>query len=48
MKSGLEYLIEMGIEPSVMLFSLQTPPQEIYVLLEQELEDTKMATDLID
>ena len=44
----LEYLIEMGIEPSVMLFSLQTPPQEIYVLLEQELEDTKMATDLID
>lgn len=44
----MEYLIEMGIEPGVMLHSLQTPPRRIYVLNKEELENSKMATNVID
>jgi len=40
----MEYLIEMGIEPELMIYSLNTPPDEIYVLVKQELIDTKLAT----
>lgn len=44
----LEYLIEMGIDPSLMLFSLQTPPDQIYALVEDELTQTRIATDVIE
>lgn len=32
------YLIEMGIDPAVMQFALTTPPDEIYILLPDQLE----------
>ncbi|QIE41369.1 hypothetical protein G5B39_05000 [Rhodobacteraceae bacterium SC52] len=32
------YLIEMGIDPAVMQFALTTPPDEIYILLPEQLE----------
>jgi len=44
----LEYLLEMGIEPAVLVYALKTPPDEIYVLVESELLDTKMATKLLN
>lgn len=44
----MEYLIEMGIDPSVMVYSLKTPPEQIYVLVEEELLDTRMATEVVD
>lgn len=44
----MEYLISMGVEPSLMLFSLNTPPDEIYVLVENELTDSNLATEIID
>ena len=44
----MEFLIEMGVEPSVMLHSLNTPPDEIYVLVENELLDSRLATETMD
>lgn len=44
----MEYLIEMGIDPSVMVFALKTPPQQIYLLVEEELELTRVATRILD
>ena len=32
------YLIEMGIDPALMRHALATPPDEIYLLLPEELE----------
>jgi hypothetical protein len=43
----MEYLIEMGIDPSLMLYSLKTPPEEIYALVESELVETRIATKII-
>jgi hypothetical protein len=40
----MEYLIEMGIDPSVMVHSLNTPPDEIYILVEEELIESRIAT----
>lgn len=40
----MEYLIEMGIDPGVMRFGLSTAPEDIYVLVEAELIDSRMAT----
>ncbi|ETX30068.1 hypothetical protein RISW2_17885 [Roseivivax isoporae LMG 25204] len=34
----MDYLDEMGIDPMVMTHALSTPPDEIYVLLPEELE----------
>jgi hypothetical protein len=34
----MAYLDEMGIDPLVMQHALATPPDEIYVLLEEELQ----------
>ena len=34
----MDYLIEMGIDPAVMRHALHTPPDEIYLLLPEELE----------
>ncbi len=44
----MEYLIEMGIDPGVMLHSLTTPPDEIYVLVEEELIGSRLATAMTD
>ena len=44
----LDYLIEMGIDPGLMRYSLNTPPTDIYLLVEQELLDTRLATEMID
>lgn len=44
----MAFLIDMGVAPKVMLYSLQTPPEEIYVLVEDELLDTALATALLD
>ena len=44
----MEYLIEMGIDPSLMIYSLRTPPDQIYAMVEKELLETKMATTIID
>lgn len=35
----MEYLVEMGIDPQVMQPALMTPPEEIYILLPEELEN---------
>lgn len=44
----MRHLIDMGIDPGVMLHSLSTPPHDIYVLLESELVESRMATDVIE
>ena len=44
----MKYLIEMGIDPSLMIFSLTTPPEQIYALVEEELTETQIATKVID
>lgn len=44
----MAYLIEMGIDPSLMLYSLNTPPDDIYVLVEAELLETRLATEVRD
>jgi hypothetical protein len=44
----MAYLIEMGIDPGVMVHGLSTPPQEIYVLVEEELIDSRLATAMVD
>ncbi len=44
----MRYLIEMGVDPGVMVHGLSTPPDEIYVLVESELIDTRLATEMID
>lgn len=41
----MAYLIEMGIDPGLMLYSLNTPPDDIYVLVENELLETRLATE---
>lgn len=38
------YLVEMEISPSLMMYSLNTSPDEIYVLLEEELIATKFVS----
>lgn len=44
----MAYLIEMGIDPGVMVHGLTTPPQDIYILLESELIDSRLATEIIE
>lgn len=41
----LAYLVEMGIDPLVMQHALTTPPDEIYVLVRDELETYRIVTD---
>ena len=40
----LEYLIEMDIDPALMRHALVTPPEDIYILLPQELTDYRLVT----
>ncbi|NNU81798.1 hypothetical protein HMH01_15280 [Halovulum dunhuangense] len=44
----MEYLIEMGVDPALMRHSLNTPPEEIYLLVEEELRETRLATEMTD
>ncbi len=44
----MQHLIDMGVDPALMLYSLNTPPEEIYALIEEELVDTRIATQIID
>ncbi|WP_170353234.1 hypothetical protein [Ruegeria arenilitoris] len=44
----MRHLIDMGVDPALMLYSLNTPPEEIYALVEDELVDTRIATQIID
>lgn len=44
----MEYLIQMGIDLSLMLYSLNTPPEQIYALVEEELTETRIATKVVD
>ena len=44
----MRFLVDMGIGAEVMIYSLNTPPQDIYVLVEEELVDTRLATVMID
>ena len=40
----MAYLIEMGIDPGVMRFGLSTPPDDIYILVEAELVESRLAS----
>ena len=42
----LAHRIAMGIDPALMRHSLATPPDEIYLLVPEELERYRLATDL--
>ena len=44
----MAFLMEMGVDPSLMLYSLKTPPEQIYALVEEELTATGIATKIID
>ena len=44
----MAHLIEMGIDPGVMIHSLTTPPNDIYVLVEDELIESRMATQIVE
>ena len=44
----MTYLSEMGIDPMIMAKALMTPPDDIYILLPEELEDFKLATGLME
>lgn len=43
----MAYLIEMGVDPGIMLHSLSTAPEDIYVLLPDELTETRLATEIL-
>ncbi|WP_322893543.1 MULTISPECIES: ATP-dependent Clp protease proteolytic subunit [unclassified Yoonia] len=40
----MRYLIEMGVDAGVMVYGLNTPPDDIYVLVEDELLESRLAT----
>lgn len=44
----MQHLIDMDVDPSLMLYSLNTPPDQIYALVEEELVDTRIATQIVD
>lgn len=44
----LDYLDEMGIDLRLMSKALITPPDNIYILVEEELTDFAMATEVVD
>lgn len=43
----MAHLIDLGIDPELMMYALRTPPDEIYILVEEELENTAIATRII-
>lgn len=44
----LKFLIEMDISPSLMVYSLNTPPEQIYALVQEELSETKIALEIVE
>ncbi len=44
----LAYLGEMGIDPLILVHVLKTPPDDIYLLLEDELLEYRLATEVVD
>jgi hypothetical protein len=44
----LAYLGEMGIDPLILVHVLKTPPDDIYLLVEEELLDYRLATEVVD
>lgn len=44
----MAFLGEMGVDPMVMAKALITPPGDIYILLPEELETFRLATELTD
>ncbi len=40
----LRYLVEMGVDPMLMSHALVTPPEEIYLLIREELEEYRLVT----
>ena len=44
----MRYLIEMGVDAGVMVHGLTTPPNDIYVLVEDELLESRLATGVTD
>ena len=44
----LAYLAEMGIDPMLAAKAMQTPPDDIYVLVPEELATFDLATFLTD
>ena len=44
----MSYLAEMGIDPMIMVKALITPPDDIYILVPEELESFGLATSLTE
>ncbi len=44
----MQYLIDMGVSAELLLYSLNTSPADIYVLVEEELLETELATGMSD
>lgn len=44
----MTYLGDMGIDPLLMVKALMTPPNDIYILLPEELEAFRLSTELVD
>lgn len=44
----MAYLDEMGVDPLVLIHALKTPPEDIYLLVEDELTEYRIATEVID
>jgi hypothetical protein len=44
----MAYLDEMGIDPLLSARAMQTPPQDVYILVEDELEGFALATAIVD
>ena len=44
----LEHTATMGVDPRVQTHALQTPPEEVYYLLPEQIEEYEVATVLTD
>ena len=44
----MAYLDAMGVDPMIMSKAMMTPPDDIYILIPEELESFKLATRLLD
>jgi hypothetical protein len=44
----MRYLINMGVDPGVMVHGLMTPPNDIFILVESELLESQLATEVTE
>ncbi|RED18731.1 hypothetical protein [Pontivivens insulae] len=44
----LQHVVDMGVDPAVQTHALSTPPEQVYYLLEEEIERYGVATEFID